>query len=76
MNSIIIRVIAHPHSKTSMICYPASGTAFVVNKSKHKGIKPGKSYLVDLQTKPYANNTKVFVYAIKVHGEIVIKKGK
>ncbi len=75
MNSIIIRVIKHPHSNTNMICYPSQGKPFVVSKSKHKAVKPGKSYLVDLQTKAYADSTKVFVYAIKVHGELAIKKG-
>lgn len=76
MNSIIIRVVNNPNSNTSMLCYPSQGKPFVVSKAKHKAIKPGKSYLVDLQTKAYADNTKVFVYGIKVHGEIAIKKGK
>jgi hypothetical protein len=49
---------------------------FVISKSKAKDLKPNKAYLVDLKTKSYAENTKTFVYAVKVHGELSIKKGK
>jgi hypothetical protein len=45
---------------------------FVISKSKAKALKPGKTYLVDLK----ANATNGFVYAVKVHGELTIKKNK
>jgi hypothetical protein len=76
MNSIIIRVISNPNSKTSWIVYPNGMKPFVISKSKAKDLKPNKAYFVDLKTKSYAENTKTFVYAIKVHGELALKKGK
>ncbi len=76
MNSIIIRVISNPHSKTSWIIYPNGMKPFVIAKSKAKSLKPNKAYLVDLKSKTYGNGTKTFVYAVKVHGELTIKKGK
>jgi hypothetical protein len=71
MNSIITRVISNPHSKTSVICYPNGMKPFVISKSKAKALKPGKLYLVDLKA-----STNGFVYAVKVHGELTIKKSK
>jgi hypothetical protein len=44
---------------------------FVISKSKAKALKPGKSYLVDLKA-----STNGFVYSVKVHGELTIKKSK
>jgi hypothetical protein len=42
---------------------------FVISKSKAKALKPGKTYLVDLKA-----STTNFVYAVKVHGELMIGK--
>jgi len=72
MNSIITRVISNPHSNTSVICYPNGMKPFVISKSKAKALKPGKTYLVDLK----ANVTNGFIYAVKVHGELTMKKSK
>ncbi len=71
MNSIITRVISNPHSKTSVICYPQGMKPFVISKSRAKALKPGKVYIVDLKA-----GTNGFVYAVKVHGELAIKKSK
>ena len=71
MNSIITRVISNPHSKTSLICYPNGMKPFVISKSRAKDLKAGKTYLVDLKL-----GTNNFVYSVKVHGELTIKKWK
>jgi hypothetical protein len=44
---------------------------FVISKSRAKDLKAGKTYLVDLKL-----GTNNFVYSVKVHGELTIKKGK
>jgi hypothetical protein len=44
---------------------------FVISKTRAKGLKAGKTFLVDLKA-----STTGFVYSVKVHGELAIKKGK
>jgi hypothetical protein len=72
MNSIITRVIANPHSKTSVICYPSGIKPFVISKSKAKALKPNRTYIVDLKV----NSTTGYVYAAIVRSELALKKGK
>jgi len=71
MNSLVTRVINNPHSKTSFILYPNGMKPFVISKTRAKGLKAGKTFLVDLKA-----STTGFVYSVKVHGELAIKKGK
>lgn len=72
MNSIILRVIKHPKSKTNWLCYPNDMKPFVITKSRAKALKKPGVYIVDLGF----NSASNFVYSIKVRAELAIKKGK
>lgn len=73
MNSITLRVIKHPKSKTNWLCYPSNDLKpFVIAKSKAKALKKPGVYIVDLGFNSKSN----FVYSIKVRVELAIKKGK
>ena len=76
MDSIIFRVINHPHSKATWLCYANGLKTFPFSKSKITGIKPkpNKFYIVDLKTRPYADGTKTFVSAIHCHGELMCNR--
>jgi hypothetical protein len=73
MNSIITRVIANPHSKTSWIFYPNGMKPFVIYKSRCKGarIKANTMNVVDLKTSTNAKGT-TYVYHVHNHGELMI----
>jgi hypothetical protein len=84
MNSIITRVIANPHSKTSWIFYPNSMKPFVISKSKCKGerIKANTMNVVDFKATTNAKGA-TYVYSVHNYGELMIgrptsskKKGK
>ena len=84
MNSIITRVIANPHSKTSVICYPNGMKPFVISKSKCKGVKlkPNTLYVADFKATTNAKGT-TYVYSVYNYGELMLgrpttakKKGK
>ncbi len=78
MDSVIFRVIQHPHSKTTWLCYANGLKTFPFSKSKITGIKPksNKFYLVDLKTKTYADGTKTFVQSVHCHGELMTYRHK
>lgn len=73
MNSIITRVIANPHSKTSWIFYPNGMKPFVIHKSRCKGarIKANTMNVVDLKTSTNAKGT-MYVYQVHNYGELMI----
>lgn len=73
MNSIITRVIANPHSKTSWIFYPNGMKPFVIHKSRCKGarIKANTMNVVDLKTSTNAKGT-MYVYHVHNYGELMI----
>jgi len=73
MNSIILRVLKNPKSKTNWLCYPSNDMKpFCIAKSKVKTLKKPGVYLVDLGFNSKSN----FVYSIKVRTELAVKKGK
>jgi hypothetical protein len=69
MNSIILRVINNPKSKTSLLCFANDIKPFTLAKAKHKSLKPG-TYVADLKINPVTN----FVYGVKVREQLAIKK--
>lgn len=72
MNSVTLRVLKHPKSKQSWLCYPNGMKPFVITKSRAKALKKPGVYIVDLGF----NSASNFVYSIKVRAELAIKKGK
>jgi hypothetical protein len=75
MNSIITRVIANPHSKTSWIFYPNGMKPFVIDKSKCNGarIKANTFCVCDFKTTTNAKGT-TYVYQVQHYGELMIGK--
>ena len=73
-NTVIFRVRKHPQSNTVWLCYANGLKTFPFSKSKISGTKPqpGKFYVVDLETKSYANGTKTFVQNVHCHGELMV----
>lgn len=74
LNFTIIKTVTCPNNSKLLICYPAAGKPFTVQKSKHKQLKPNNIYHVDIKSKPYANGLKTFVYYIQVLA--TVKKAK
>lgn len=74
MNTIMFRVANNPKHNSSYLCFPTGMKPFVMPKTKLRGIKPGKIYIVDLVTKLYANGTKVYVHSVNNHGELTVGK--
>ena len=77
-NTVIFRVIKHPHSNTVWLCYVNGLKTFPFSKSKITGIKPkpNKFYVVDLETRLYADGTKTFVQSVHCHGELMTYRHK
>jgi hypothetical protein len=72
MNSVTLRVLKHPKSKQSWLCYPNGLKPFVITKKRASSLKKPGVYVVDLGLNSETN----FVYSIKVRAELAIKKGK
>ena len=73
MNSITLRVVKNPKSKTSWLCFPQGLKPFVITKPKAKEVKHPGIYIVDLDINPQTN----FVFGIKVWSEVAtVKKQK
>lgn len=70
MNAVILRVMHNPKSYSTWLCYVQGLKTIVLNKSKLRGVKPGKLYVVDLIGSPYADGTKFFVRSVKNYGEL------
>jgi hypothetical protein len=69
MNSIILRVINNPKSKTSLLCFANDIKPFTLPKAKHKNLKPG-TYVADLKINPVTN----FVFGVKVWQQLATTK--
>ena len=70
MNAVILRVMNNPKSSSTWLCYVQGLKTMVLNKSKLRGVKPNKLYVVDLIGSPYADGTKFFVRSVKNYGEL------
>ena len=70
MNSIVLRVIKNPKSKSSWLCYPQGMKPFVISKTRAKSIKAQGVYIADLGINEASN----FVYSVKVRAQLATKK--